>query len=424
MKKNLMTMATVAMAMTIASCSTSKNAQVSGKEKTGNEVIINNSQMDENYLILTDTQRQIVEKNNDFALRLFQEVSGFESRVISPMSVSYLMGMLANAADGNTREEIMKTIGCEDISVKELNEFYLAMMNQANPGDKSTALKIANYIALNDRFSLKKPFENDMKNFYHSGVESLDFSSSSATKHINEWCKKNTDGMIPSIIDQVEPSAVSYLMNAIYFNGTWAEKFDKKDTKTENFRGYTRDIKKVPMMHRNDEYYYMNNDMYAAISLPYSNRKYTMTVLLPNEDKSIPEMMKDFKVEDLRKLNRNMEKCIVDLKLPRFTTELNLTLNDIIGKLGAPSMFTSTANFSHFADGSLSISKMLQKAKIEVSEEGTKAAAVTAAIMTMSALQPEPRHVVFHANRPFVYMITDNTTGAIFFMGLYTGSGE
>lgn len=424
MKKNLMTMATVAMAMTIASCSTSKNAQGSGKEKTGNEVIINNSQMDENYLILTDTQRQIVEKNNDFALRLFQEVSGFESRVISPMSVSYLMGMLANAADGNTREEIMKTIGCEDISVKELNEFYLAMMNQVNPGDKSAALKIANYIALNDRFSLKKPFENDMKNFYHAGVESLDFSSSSATKHINEWCKKSTDGMIPSIIDQVEPSAVSYLMNAIYFNGTWADKFDKKDTKTENFRGYTRDIKKVPMMHRNDEYYYMNNDMYAAVSLPYSNRKYTMTVLLPNEDKSIPEMMKDIKVKDLHKINWNMEKCVVDLKLPRFTTELNLTLNDIIGKLGAPSMFTSTANFSYFADGNLSISKMLQKAKIEVSEEGTKAAAVTAAIMTMSALQPEPRHVEFHANRPFVYMITDNTTGAIFFMGLYTGSGE
>lgn len=424
MKKNLMTMATMAMAMTLASCSTSKSAQGSGKEKTGNEVIINNSQMDENFLIMTDAQRKIVEKNNDFAFRLFNEVSGFESRVISPMSVSYLMGMLANAADGNTRDEIMKTIGCDQVSLKELNEFYLAMMNQANPNDKSAALKIANYIALNDQFNLKKPFENDMKNFYHAGVESLDFSSSSTTKHINEWCKKNTEGMIPSIIDQVEPSAVSYLMNAIYFNGTWADKFDKKNTQTENFRGYTRDIKKVPMMHRNDEYFYTSNNMYAAISLPYSNHKYTMTVLLPNEDKSISDVIRNFEVEDLRDMNRSMEKCVVDLKLPRFTTEMNITLNDIISKMGAPSMFTSNANFSHFADGSLSITKMLQKTKIEVSEEGTKAAAVTAAIMTMSALQPEPRHVEFHANRPFVYMIIDNTTGAIFFMGQYTGSGE
>ena len=117
-----------------------------------------------------------------------------------------------------------------------------------------------------------------------------------------------------------------------------------------------------------------------------------------------------------------MDECVVDLKLPRFTISQETSLNDIISKLGAPTMFTSGADFSNFASGNLSISKMLQKAKIEVSEEGTKASAVTMAMVAMTALRPEPRKVEFHANRPFIYMITEHSTGAILFMGQYTGS--
>ena len=112
----------------------------------------------------------------------------------------------------------------------------------------------------------------------------------------------------------------------------------------------------------------------------------------------------------------------MDLKLPKFTTEVELSLNDVISTLGAPTMFSSSADFNRLADGNLFVSKMLQKAKIEVSEEGTKAAAVTAAIMTMSALAPEPRTVEFHADRPFVYIISESDTGAIYFIGQFTGS--
>ena len=147
-----------------------------------------------------------------------------------------------------------------------------------------------------------------------------------------------------------------------------------------------------------------------------------MTVLLPNADKSIDDMLKSLGADKLSKLRYDMDECVVDLKLPRFSTELSLGLNDIISKLGAPTMFTGNADFHNFADGNLYVSKMLQKAKIEVSEEGTKAAAVTSAMVAMTALRPEPRHVEFHANRPFVYMITESSTGAILFMGQFTGS--
>lgn len=423
MKKTMMTFAMMAMMMGLSSCGTTKNSQVSKKGNLGDMIVSReDGLMDDGYLILSDAQRGIVEDNNKFALNLFRELDGFDSKVVSPMSVAYLMGMLANGADGQTRQEIMAAIGCKDVSVKDLNEFYQMMITRASHFDKAATVNIANYIALNRQYSLKDKFSKTMQEYYQAGVENLDFSSSSALKTINKWCSQHTDGMIPRIIDEVDPSAVSYIMNAIYFNGTWTDKFDKNQTKLENFRGYTRDIKKVQMMHRNAKYMYMSNDMFSAVNIPYGNGAYQMTVLLPAYGKSVGEMMKSLDAKSLGELGSQMDECVVDLKLPRFTTEMELPLNDIIRKLGAPSMFGGTANFSNFASGDFYISKMLQKAKIEVSEEGTKAAAVTMSMVALTALRPEPMRVDFHADHPFAYMIAERSTGAILFMGQYTGS--
>lgn len=411
-----------AMALTLASCGTTQKAQQDSTVKNDMKVTRNDGLIDPGYIILSDAQRQLVAQNNQFALRLFGELGGFNSKVVSPMSVTYLMAMLANGADGQAQQEILKTIGADGTNLEEMNALYHYLMNYSKKADPSATLNMANYIALNREHQLKAPFAKTVSESYEAGVESLDFTKSKTTAHINDWCKKQTDGMIPAIIDQVEPSAVAYVMNAIFFNGSWTDKFDKSETKQENFQGYTRDIKRVQMMHRNDKYFYYSDDTFSAIDLPYGNRTYRMTVMLPNAGKSVGDMMKQMSVDSLQAMHRKMQNCVVDLKLPRFTIEMELSLNDIISKLGAPTMFTSGADFSRFADSQTMVSKMLQKAKIEVSEEGTKAAAVTAAIMTMSAFHPEePRHVEFHANRPFVYMITESSTGAILFMGQFTG---
>lgn len=423
MKKVTMTLAMMAMMMGLASCGTTKNADNSKKNQQDDLVASReDGLMDDNYLILSDAQRDIIENNNAFALNLFSQMKGFDSKVVSPMSVSYLMGMLANGADGQTRQEIMKAIGCEKVSLKDLNEFYQRLITRANHFDKATTINVADYIALNCHYQLKDVFASTMQNYYKAGVESLDFSKASTLKRINRWCSDHTDGMIPKIIEQVDADAVSYIMNAIYFNGTWTDKFDTRQTKLENFQGYTRDIKKTQMMHRNGKYQYMDNADFAAVNLPYGNGSYSMTVILPNRGKSIDEVMAGLDAKKVSELGRSMDECVVDLKLPRFTISQETSLNDIISKLGAPTMFTSGADFSNFASGNLSISKMLQKAKIEVSEEGTKASAVTMAMVAMTALRPEPRKVEFHANRPFIYMITEHSTGAILFMGQYTGS--
>lgn len=423
MKMVTMTLAMMAMMMGLASCGTTKNADNSKKNQQDDLVASReDGLMDDNYLILSDAQRDIIENNNAFALNLFSQMKGFDSKVVSPMSVSYLMGMLANGADGQTRQEIMKAIGCEKVSLRDLNEFYQMLITRANYFDKATTINIADYIALNCHYQLKDGFASTMQNYYKAGVESLDFSKASTLKRINRWCSDHTDGMIPKIIEQVDADAVSYIMNAIYFNGTWTDKFDTRQTKLENFQSYTRDIKKTQMMHRNGKYQYMDNADFAAVNLPYGNGSYSMTVILPNRGKSIDEVMAGLDAKKVSELRRSMDECVVDLKLPRFTISQETSLNDIISKLGAPTMFTSGADFSNFASGNLSISKMLQKAKIEVSEEGTKASAVTMAMVAMTALRPEPRKVEFHANRPFIYMITEHSTGAILFMGQYTGS--
>lgn len=418
MTKLLMLSGTIMLA---TSCSTA-NKSVSSEEASRPQTNKEYENMDAEYLTLTDAQDSIIAKNNTFAVKLFEKTAKMQSTVISPISVSYLMAMLANGANGQTKADIMKALQLEEKDLDEMNALYKMMIQRCGNTGKGTTLNIANYFAMNKEVKLEDAYANKMKNIYNAGIESLDFTSSKTTAHINNWCKKNTNGMIPSIIDKVDANASAYIMNAIFFNGTWADKFSKSQTKNENFRGYTRDITMVPMMHKSDKLLYWGNDMYTAVRIPYSNSSYTMTVMLPNEGVSIDEMLKTMENADLTAWRQDAEQCIVDLKLPRFTTEADVTLNNIISELGAANIFNSNADFTNIAKSNMFVSQMFQKAKIEVSEEGTKAAAVTAAIMTMSALPTEePKHVTFHANRPFVYMITEANTNAIFFMGQYTG---
>ncbi|MCI6838325.1 MAG: serpin family protein [Prevotella sp.] len=407
-----------AVALVSASCSSSK--------KTSNDMVVsrnNMAEVDRGFLILSDAQRALTANNNDFALQLFGKISGFDSKVVSPLSIDYLMGMLANGAEGATRDEILKAIKANGLSLDEVNNYYKVMMQKGSGSDESPVLSIANYMAVNKNVRIEEGFSRTVTDNYMAGMESLDFSSSKAVRRINEWCSKQTNGMVPRIIDSTDPSAVSYVMNAIYFNNTWVNQFDADDTRQERFQGYTRDIKKVMMMHQEHKFRYMSNDKLAAVSLPYGNGDYDMTVILPNNGLSVSDVMKPMSSKDLAAIDKAMTDCLVDLKLPRFTTETELPLNDVISELGAPTMFMpGKADFSNMCKQDMHVSKMLQKAKIEVNERGTKAAAVTAAIMTMSALQPEqPKRVSFHANRPFAYIITDRADGAILFMGQFTG---
>ena len=411
-------------AMVLSACRTTR---VEKAAENGNANWSVNEEVDESFLILSDAQHEMVNNNNSFAFSLYNKTMGMNSRVVSPLSVTYLMSMLANGADGETQQQILATLGwagegIQQPSLQDINDYSRMLIEKTARLDKAVTVEIANYVAVNKEFKLNSKFQKSVERDYKAGVESLNFTSPSTLKRINDWCNDRTHGMIPSIINELDPDAVSYLMNAIYFNGTWKDKFSKEETKQEIFRGYTRDIQYVDMMHRHGEYFYADGDGYSAVSIPYGNGAFRMTVILPSEGSFLRDVMASMDGGKFQALQRSMEKCNVDLKIPRFTTEVDLPLNDIISALGAPLIFSPQADFSQFARGDFYVSKMFQKAKIEVSEEGTKAAAVTAAIMMMSAVRPEKkRNVVFHADSPFAYIISENSTGSIYFMGQYTG---
>lgn len=413
-------------AMMLASCGTTQNKQNINTDINAKiEATKPLDNMDNEYLILSDAQQSIVDRGNQFALNLFRTQAGMDSKVVSPLSVSFLMAMLANGADGATKDEILSTVaGDKSLSVAELNDTYAAILRMAANGDKLTTINIANYIALNKGFKLKSTYAGTVGSRYAANVENLDFASPKALKHINQWCSDKTCRMIPSIIDRLNPSDVAVLLNAIYFNGSWTHQFPKKNTRLENFQSYTRDIKKVDIMHHERKFFYADNSSFAAVELPYGNGQYSMTVLLPNEGVSINDMMKQFTAGEFAKLQQQMSECIVDLKLPRFSTTTNVSLNAPLSALGAKTMFTGSADFSGMADAGVFVSAMLQKTKIEVSEEGTKAAAVTAGVIALTALHEQPRHVKFYAKRPFVYIINEKNSNAILFIGQFTGEEE
>jgi len=272
---------------------------------------------------------------------------------------------------------------------------------------------------MNQPYVLKPEFVQKANDYYDAQPETRDFHDGQTMDVINQWASDHTEGMIQEVLDEqsFDPDALSYLLNAIYFKGTWTDKFDKSMTLDEPFNGGAD----VPMMHRHDDIVYTDNDVYQAVRLPYGNEAYQMCIFLPRENKTTADVLAALKDGNGQwQLNNHPKE--VDLKLPRFETETNQNLKTIMSDLGMPTAFDPFyADFSGFCDMETYISAMRQVAKIKLDEEGTEAAAVTIIEVTAgSAFEPDIKE--FHANRPFLYIIFEQSTGVIFFIGQYTGS--
>ena len=401
--------------MILASCA-------NGYDDFGNE-----QQPEKKSIVLSEMQKKMRDNNNDFACRLFRainEVNGDNSLFMSPISVSYVLGMLNAGADGETRDQIMDVLGLGN-DAAAINAYFKKMIDEAPYVDPSVTLKIANAIDVNSALdvNLNPQYASDMKGFYDAQIGALDFSKSTTLDIINNWCDTHTDGMIPNILDEVDARAVMYLMNAIYFKAIWTEKFDPKETCEKNFTTTGGQTVKCQMMHRLAPAKYGHNELYSALCLPYGSGGYSMYVLLPNEGKTVDDVIQSLTGEGIDQLDSEMSSQNVDVLLPRFTTSSDIRLEGILSSMGMPLAFTGDAEFPNMVveKYDLYVSMMKQKAKIEVNEDGTKAAAVTiAAMKTFSASGND--YTCFHATRPFVYFIMEASTRSIFFMGTYQGN--
>jgi serpin B len=423
----------------LTSCSSESDDVIVPK---GSDVIEENARAvnmlyPEKSIRMTAGQSYMVHRNNLFSLNLFRNISekdGNKSSFCSPLSVTYVLGMLNAGAVGNTQEEIQDVLGFRGCDSQAINSYCEKLIKTAPQVDPKVTLNIANSIFVNNAIGkIAQPYQQEMERSYEAMVEDMDFRNVRNVDKINGWCKEKTHDMIPTILDDNEFSSrvVMFLLNAIYFKADWAEKFDKKYTQEADFQAPSGK-KKVEMMHQKVLAKYGESGDYTSLSLPFGDGDFCMKLLLPKEGKSIDDVLdrlhhemsgeKSLWPEELQE-----ENCEVDVKVPRWETDSKIPLIDILKKMGIRQVFDPVeAELTKMTErGTLYVSMMKQLAKIEVNETGSKAAAVTVAGVNYTAYIPsepvEPRKVEFHANRPFVYLITERGSNVVFFMGKYTG---
>ena len=376
---------------------------------------------------LTRAEQEMVNESNDFAFNLFREVQdGVKSQIVSPISITYALGMLNNGAAGETQAQINKVLGFGDTGADGINAFCYKMLNMASTLDPLTKVMIANTIYMNKGYELQTEFVKKANTFYNAEPETRDFYDGKTMGVINQWGSDHTEGRIKEVLkmDEFDPDAVSYLLNAIYFKGSWKKKFDKALTMKEAFihAGETEEMTYTlaDMMHQMTNFEYAETDDCQALRLPYGNGSFQMTVLLPKgKTNALPKVPT---AEEWQQLNEQMDSTLVDVWLPRFETSTDIDLKPIMQKLGMPDAFDRVkANFSRFCNVEVYISLMKQVAKVKLDEEGTEAAAVTVIGVNEKAAGPGPEYVTFRANHPFLYVISEKQTGAVLFIGQYTG---
>lgn len=358
------------------------------------------------YNILGSEGEEIM-KYSDFDL--LEYMPDNENYMVSPFSIKMAMLMAANGAEGKTQQEILTAFGIEDID--EYNKFSKEIIEKYNSNEK-VKLNVANSIWLNtDREALAE-FSDEYKNIiaeYFDGTAN-EVNNSNAVEKINTWCSEKTNGKIDKIIN--DSPFLSALVNAIYFKGEWAKQFDESNTIKDNFSTYNGSFIEKDFMQKTSNFGYYEDDTMQMVEMPYKDYSTSMYVVLPKVDNKL----------DIENAIENLKATRVSIKLPKFKVEFSKNLNEMLKEMGIQNAFSPVgAEFKNkmyinLLDNAY-ISNVLHKTFIEVDENGTEAAAVTAVIMMTNLAMPIEQPKQFIADKPFIYFIRDNESGAILFMG-------
>ncbi len=353
----------------------------------------------------------------DFALRLFKATyEGGENTLISPLSVLCALAMTANGARGATLEQMESALG---MTADELNR-YLYSYVQFLPQGEKYKMSIANSIWFTDdsRFTVNPDFLQTNADYYRADVYKAPFDNRTL-RDVNNWVKKETDGMIPKALDSLSPDAVMYLVNALAFEAEWAEIYEKKQVKDGIFTKEDGTKQNVELMY-SSEGEYLEDESACGFIKYYNGYKYAFAALLPKEGVSISEYLDSLDGAALSVLLSEAHSATVSAAIPKFATEYDTELSETLINMGMTDAFSDdNADFSGlgvYTDGNVFINQVIHKTYMRVDEKGTKAGAVTVVEMNKAESAPEIPKTV-HLDRPFVYMLIDCENNIPFFIG-------
>lgn len=371
---------------------------------------------------LTSNEQVVSQGSNAFAFALFKRIneSFADSNVfISPLSASMALGMTANGAAGETQSEMLAALGLSSVSPDEANKAYRSLIELLRGLDKSVDFRIANSIWYRNELQpfIEQSFVDAARDFFDAEVSNLDFASPSATSTINDWVRTSTNGKIDKMVDQIPDDIVMYLMNAIYFKGDWRARFDKQLTKPGQFRTNKNEIITAQLMNRKGGFVANRLSVGTlAVEMGYGSNAFVMTAILPPEGADINTFVESFSPELLDALTAEMDSSDMILTFPKFRLTWEDSLNDELKALGMRQAFIPDgADFTGMSKQlgrNIYISGVSQKTFVDVSEEGTEAAAATSVGAGTTSLPPSANF-----SRPFIFLIREKLSGTILFVG-------
>jgi serine protease inhibitor len=369
---------------------------------------------------LASAEKRLVESDNKFGLKLFREIVKEEKDkniFISPLSVSMALGMTYNGAYGQTQEAMQKTLELEGLTLQEVNESYKHLIELLTQLDPKVQFQIANSIWYRQDLTFEQEFFNLCQKYFDALVQGLNFDDPNAAGTINAWVNQNTNGRIEEIVDNpIDPEILMFLIDAIYFKGIWTYQFDPELTEDAWFYLPNDSVKICKLMAQRNLCQYFSNSIFRAIDLPYGDGEFSMTIFLPRDGIDIDSLIAKFEPDSFNYWLScfTLSQDSFDIYIPKFKLEYGVKLNDALQALGMGIALTpGQADFTKmYKPGGIWISEVKHKTFVEVNEEGTEAAAVTSVVMSYG-----PNPYDFTVDRPFVFVIRENQSHTILFIG-------
>ncbi len=367
---------------------------------------------------------QLADATNRFGFNLLARLRSDDSvgsTMISPASIAMALAMTYNGADGATKEQMASVLEVSGMSLEDLNVAHAALREILTDTNSDITLDIANSLWARAGMPFDTNFMARNRDYFAARIENLNFDDPASAGTINGWVKDKTRNKIPSIVDEIDPATILFLINAIYFKGTWTYQFEPKSSYDGAFHHPSGD-KTRKFMFQEDDYDYLDHEGFEAIRIPYGkSQRFAMYVFLPDEESSLAEFAAGLSPDRWKEWTSSFVNRNGQLSLPRFTLTYDKGLNEALVGLGMPAAFDPMrADFSQMISvpgANAYISKVKHKTFMEVNEEGTEAAAVTSVEIGITSLRPDGKFVMM-VDRPFFCAIADKESGLILFMGI------